>query len=321
MTLVVDAAVAILRRQDGQVLLAQRPEGKPWAGWWEFPGGKIEAGESALAALQRELDEELGIRATMASPWLLREFDYPDRRIRLHFFRVSAWQGEPHGREGQQLAWQSPAQLTVGPMLPANAPILQALLLPEVLAISHIAEMGEAAFFTALSQSVTPSITPSLGQAQPFLLQLREKQATPQQQERWGLQMLELTAGSATRLVVNADVALARRIGAHGVHLPAAQLMQCTQRPVDLLCGASCHSPLELEHAARLGLDYVTLSPVQATRSHPDAVPLGWTTFAHWLADYPLPVYALGGMQPADMQQAQAHHAHGLAMQRAWWRE
>lgn len=94
---VVDAAVAVLMRPNGQVLLGKRPEGKPWAGWWEFPGGKIEQGESAFHALQRELDEELGTRAIEAYPWLTRTFDYPEKTVKLHFFMVRRWTDEPHG--------------------------------------------------------------------------------------------------------------------------------------------------------------------------------------------------------------------------------
>src|SRR5437867_3148263 len=125
-TKTIDAAVAVLLRQDGQVLLGQRPEGKPWAGWWEFPGGKIEEGESPYHALQRELEEELGTQAVEASPWLTRSFAYPEKTVKLHFFIVRRWTDEPHGREGQHLVWQSPDNLTVSPMLPANEPILSA---------------------------------------------------------------------------------------------------------------------------------------------------------------------------------------------------
>ena len=91
-------------REDGMVLLGNRPKGKAWAGWWEFPGGKIEAGEAPIDALQRELDEELGVHATEVYPWLVRTFDYPEKTVKLHFFIVKAWQGEPVGREGQQLS-------------------------------------------------------------------------------------------------------------------------------------------------------------------------------------------------------------------------
>ena len=112
-------AVGILRRRDGQVLFAQRPPGKVYAGYWEFPGGKIEPGESALDALVRELDEELGIRVTSATEWIAQRHVYPHAHVELRFFLVNAWDGEPDAREGQRFAWQTPGAYTVGPMLPA----------------------------------------------------------------------------------------------------------------------------------------------------------------------------------------------------------
>lgn len=119
------AAVAVLIDQSGLVLLGNRPKGKAWAGWWEFPGGKIEEGETPFDALQRELYEEIGIHVTEAYPWVVRTFDYPEKTVKLNFFIVKAWQGEPLGKEGQQLSWQASSNLTVEPMLPANTPILR----------------------------------------------------------------------------------------------------------------------------------------------------------------------------------------------------
>ena len=112
-------AVGILQRADGQVLFAQRPAGKPYAGYWEFPGGKIEPGESAPAALARELDEELGVRVTAATPWLTQRHVYPHAHVELRFFRVTGWDGDIHPQEEQQVAWQVPGKYTVAPMLPA----------------------------------------------------------------------------------------------------------------------------------------------------------------------------------------------------------
>ena len=136
----VRVAAAVLLRADGQVLLAQRPPGKPYAGYWEFPGGKLEAGETPRAALARELHEELGIVVRRASPWLVQEFVYPHAHVELHFFRVFAWDGELHGHDGQAFAWQAPGRYTVAPLLPANTRILSALELPAVYGISCAAD-------------------------------------------------------------------------------------------------------------------------------------------------------------------------------------
>lgn len=123
----VEVAVGVLRRSDGALLFAQRPAGKPYAGWWEFPGGKVEAGESIEQALARELLEELGIVVERCESLTMVEFSYPHARVRLHFRCVTAWQGEPHSREGQALSWQVPTALSVGPLLPASLPVIEQL--------------------------------------------------------------------------------------------------------------------------------------------------------------------------------------------------
>lgn len=306
----VHAAVAVLRRPDGQVLLGQRPEGKPWAGWWEFPGGKIEAGESPLHALQRELHEELGIEAIAATPWLTRTFSYPERTVKLHFFIVEQWQGEPHGRENQQLSWQRPEHPSVSPLLPANEPVMQALRLPPVYAITHLAELGEARFFESLERALEDGLK---------LIQVREKSLDTTELQRLTDKVLATCAPYGAQVLLNGDAETARAIGAHGIHLPAAQLMGMAQRPGSMLCAASCHNAAELRQAATLGLDFVLLSPVKNTLSHPDTPPLGWDAFARLVEDYPLPVYALGGMHRRDLADARQHGAHGIAMQRAAW--
>ncbi|MDR2876133.1 MAG: Nudix family hydrolase [Methylobacillus sp.] len=306
----VEAAVAVLRRPDGQVLLGQRPEGKPWAGWWEFPGGKIEAGETPFHALQRELHEELGITAEIAHPWLTRLFEYPERIVKLRFFMIPQWRGEPHGREGQPLSWQHPAHVTVAPLLPANAPIMDALNLPPIYAISNLHEMGHARFFAALRQTLMRGTR---------LIQVREKQLSAEEQQNFCAEVIALARPHGARVLLNGEVDTARRIGADGVHFSAAQLAALSERPREMLCAASCHTTEELARAEKLACDFVVLSPVMPTQSHPDAAPLGWENFRNMRADYPLPVYALGGMNAESLETAWRNGAHGIAMQRAIW--
>src|ERR1035437_10167931 len=155
-----------LLRLDGTFLLAQRPVDKIWAGYWEFPGGKVEAGESAQDALIRELREELGIEVVTAYPWITRVFTYPHATVRLSFFRVSEWSGKMHPHEGQQFSWQRAADVTVNPVLPANAPILRALELPTLYAISNVQELGVEEFMRRLEAALRKGLR---------LVQLREK--------------------------------------------------------------------------------------------------------------------------------------------------
>jgi len=120
----VDVAVGVLIDPEGRFLLTSRPEGKVYAGYWEFPGGKLEAGESVEAALRRELHEELGIRIADVRPWKTEMMDYPHALVRLHFCKVFEWHGAFQMREGQQMAWQT-LPVEVDPVLPGTVPVLQ----------------------------------------------------------------------------------------------------------------------------------------------------------------------------------------------------
>ena len=118
-----DVAVGILLKPNGDVLLACRPDGKPYAGYWEFPGGKVEAGESVIDALKREFEEEIGVRIVSAEPWCGVAHVYAHAHVRLHFYISRHWQGEPQSLEGQALAWQG--SVVVTPVLPATIPLLE----------------------------------------------------------------------------------------------------------------------------------------------------------------------------------------------------
>lgn len=316
MTKLVQVAVAILMQPTGEYLLASRPNGKGWAGWWEFPGGKIEAGETPEHALIRESQEELGITPTQIQPWIKRRYDYPAthdaeaKTVLLHFFFVYAWQGELQAREGQQFAWQHPRQLNVSPVLPANAPIMQALSLPPVYAISNVQEMGERAFLQALKQQLDQGLQ---------LLQIREPQLDGTAIAKLSEQVLQLCAPYDCRCLLNGSPEQALQLGYQGVHLNSQRLMTLTKKPDHLLVGTSCHNRAELEHAQSLHLDFALLSPVLPTKSHPEATGLGWEQFDEMLNGLEIPVYALGGMRLEHLSQAQSCGARGIAMQRATW--
>jgi 8-oxo-dGTP diphosphatase len=306
----VDVAAAVLIRADGATLLAQRPYGKAYAGYWEFPGGKIEPGESVAEALRREIREELGVEIERAYPWITRVFAYPHATVRLHFHRVSAWRGEPHALEHRALAWQLPEAITVAPLLPANGPVLRGLLLPAEYAITRAGEMGVELFLERLEARLRGGLR---------LVQVREKTLDREALKEFAQRVVLLARPHGARVLVNADVALAREAGADGVHLTAEQLRAASGRPDSAWCGASCHSSEELRCAEGLPVDFVVLGPVRGTPSHPRAVPIGWERFREIAAGAALPVYALGGMAPHDMEQALSCGAHGLAMVRGAW--
>ena len=129
---IVEVVVGVLIREDGKMLLSSRPEGKPYAGYWEFPGGKIEAAETAEAALARELEEELGVLVKRSTPWFVMEHRYEHAHVRLHFRRSHDFTGEPTPKEGQQYGFFSAAERTPGLLLPVDLAVVNRVELPEV---------------------------------------------------------------------------------------------------------------------------------------------------------------------------------------------
>ncbi len=307
---VVNVAVAVVQNADGRVLLAERPRGKASAGYWEFPGGKFEDAERAEDALARELHEEVGVELDAAYPWLTYEHEYPDKRVRLHFFRVLAWHGMPRGREGQRLSWEDPADLGVGPLLPANDKVLRALVLPPVYAITDTARYGVAGFMARLQAALEDGVR---------LIQVRERAMTTEQLAQIARRVVVLAHRYGARVLVNGNFVVAQRVGADGVHLTAEQLMRLTARPAIEFWAASCHGARELARAADLQASFVVLSQVLPTPDHPDVPGMGWARFQSLTRDYPLPVYALGGMKRELLDTAMRHGAHGIAVHRAMW--
>jgi 8-oxo-dGTP diphosphatase len=307
---IVRVAAAVIVGPDGRVLLAQRPPGKAYAGYWEFPGGKLEAGETPRHALDRELREELGLTVRHAVPWLVQRYRYPHAHVELHFFRVFAWHGEPTGHDGQAHAWQTPGRFEVAPLLPANTVVLRSLLLPPVYGITMASELGEETFLARARTALDRGLK---------LIELREKDWPITRQRMFAASLDALARPYGASILLNGAAEHAREWHCAGVHWTAATLAAATARPTDLRCAASCHTREEIEHAAALGLDFVVLGPVLPTPSHPGAIALGWEGFASIAAQAPLPIYALGGLGHADLDVAMTHGAHGVALRRAAW--
>ena len=308
---IVEVAAAVIFRDDGQFLLGQRGPGTFYPGYWEFPGGKVEAGETPRDALIRELREELGIEVLEASPWIVREHVYEHAHVRLHFFRVTKWTGELRDHVHSALCWQTRAAPTAAPMLPANGPLFAALKLPAFYGISHAWQIGTSAQLAALDAALVQGLK---------LVQLRESALPEMQRESFAAAAVARCQQQGARVLVNADAQLARAVGADGLHLPAHQLMALNQRPSFPIVGASCHERRELEQAARLGLDFAVLGPVKATATHPGAAGIGWEGFSRLAAGLPLPVYAIGGLGADDLPAAHAAGAQGIAAIRTAWR-
>lgn len=295
----IEVAAAIIQRADGAFLLAQRPAGKVYEGYWEFPGGKVEPGEPLAAALARELQEELGIEIEAAYPWITRVFTYPHATVRLNFFRVTRWRGEPHPREDQAIAWQDSAT-RLAPMLPANAPVLASLSLPVEYAITDAVRLGTPMMLERLEQRLEQGLK---------LLQIREPPGADR--DSFTRQAIALAHRHGCKVMVKAPFA-----DADGIHFTAADLMALTARPKGLLAAASCHARQELEQAMRLELDFAVVGPVKEKSGFQ---PLGWAGFQRIIRGTTLPVFAIGGVTPADCEAAWRAGAHGLAMIRGAW--
>lgn len=308
-------AVGVLINAQGHVLIAQRRAGTDGAGKWEFPGGKREPGESIQAALTRELDEELGIQVQQLRPMLRFHHDYTARRVLLDIWRVNVWQGEAHGREGQKVTWCAPQQLRDYDLLSANKPIVDAIRLPSSYVISPepSGQSGNAAAFLRQAHAIVEQGA--------RLLRLRAWNMSDAAYEALAKELLEIIRPYTASLMLDRSAEMVERLGAAGLHLPAHRLDALERRPVDdaLWFAASCHDRAELLQAQALKADFVVLSPVKPTSSHPDLSPLGWNGFAEARDDIPLPIYALGGLTPGDIQNAWENGAQGCAGITHFW--
>ncbi len=307
-------AAGAIEDEKGRILVAKRAAHRHQGGLWEFPGGKLEPGENGRQALTRELWEELGIELIAAHPLIRIPYSYPDRRVVLDVWRVTHYHGEPHGREGQPLQWRFPDELPSLTFPPANEPIITALRLPPLYVItpSVTINFSAAALLAGLEQALLAGAK---------LFQLRSPGLTSSDYQSLAAAALTLCHRYGARLLLNASPALAQELGADGVHLNGVRLTTLTSRPwpKNGWVAASCHSAAELASARRIGADFVVLSPVRPTTSHPGSPILGWEGFAGLVREAALPVYGLGGMTMADVPTARSWGGQGIAAISAVW--
>ncbi len=302
-------AAAIFNKQ-GEVLLALRPAHLHQGGLWEFPGGKIEAGEDARAALARELHEELGITISLARPLIRIPHRYSDKAVLLDVWRVNGFTGDPHGRERQRLEWVAVNRLRDKDYPAANLPVITALELPSLYLISE--EPADPAAFLATLEAWLKSGA--------RLIQLRAKALDEDTYAALAGKAQALCKNYNAQLLLNAPVQIVTELDAPGIHLNSAQLLGFETRPVgkEKRVAASCHTAAELAHALAIGVDFVVVSPVLPTTSHPGAATLGWAGLRTLTEQATMPVYALGGMQPEYLDLAYQHGAQGIAVRGVW---
>lgn len=300
---------AALVRDDGRVLIMQRLPGTHMAGRWEFPGGKVEHGEAARAALDRELAEELGVVPTDARPLIRIRHEYPQRSVLLDCWRVGRWDGEVSGLEGHPLDWVPPAALPDRDLLEADRPMVTALRLPPRYAITP--DLPPAGLLGWISRAADRGH---------MLLQLRARSLAAPEFRAVAADAIALSRLRGVTLLLNTSVETAAALDADGVHLNAARVALLRDRPLPPSCliGASCHDAIELARARAAGCDFAVLGPVAPTRSHPRREAMGWRGFGALADCAGLPVYALGGLGDDDVATAWENHGQGVAGISAW---
>ena len=309
----IHVAVAAVVNDRNEVLVSQRKQGAHLGGYWEFPGGKLEQGESLETALGRELKEELDIIPLSSRPLIRTRFHYPEKSVLLDVWKIDAYSGLARGVEGQCIKWQAIKELDTRIFPPADIPVINALLLPERYLITGVFN-GISEFETRLSASLDTGIK---------LVQLRLTHDWLQANTRsHALEIMQLCDGmckhAGARLVLNVAAQL-NFPTADGVHLNSKRLLETMHRPDHELVSASCHNRQQLDHAQSIGVDFAVLSPVQKTTSHVEARPLGWKAFNNMVDEINIPVYALGGLNADDIEQAWKCGAQGVAAISAFW--
>lgn len=308
----VHVAVGVILGGDGRVLIAKRPSNVHQGGLWEFPGGKVEQGETLFDALSRELREELAIQVIATEPLIKIHHDYGDKIVLLDVHKVTEFSGDAKGNEGQPIEWVTPNRLAEYEFPAANLPILNAITLPSRMLITGEFS-SEEEFFTRLERAL------DFGHS---LIQLRLSEQN--QLSELAVHAYERCQNKSAQLLVNTNPDIFNNQFAKyqmGLYLNSKNLMQCESRPIskNLLLGASCHNHSEIMHAQKIGVDFICVSPILPTQSHPGQLGMGWERFQHLLESAIVPAYALGGMKEPHLSIARDRGAQGIAAISEWW--
>ncbi|MFT4177970.1 MAG: Nudix family hydrolase [Thermomonas sp.] len=311
----IHVVAGVIRDAKGRILLARRTQGRDLAGLWEFPGGKVEPGETPEDALTRELHEELGIEAVSGEAVIRVPQQYPDKRLVLDVRHV-AFRGVPKGLDGQALVWAPLHRLVDYPMPPADRPVVAALLQPDRYLITPTPGADDAGWLAGLQAALAAGVR---------RVQLRAPGCAPARWAELAEQAVALCREADAEVLVNGDAGLAATLGI-GLHLRALQLrdaaiagsiesIRASGQPV----AASCHDAEEQALAEQLGCSFAILGPLRETPTHPGQAGIGWQGFARLREQVSLPIYAIGGLGVGDIIEARAHGAQGIAAIRGLW--
>ncbi|MEN8259749.1 MAG: Nudix family hydrolase [Pseudomonadota bacterium] len=306
-------AVGVIVSRQSEVLISRRHADVHQGELWEFPGGKVECGESVEETLRRELFEELAITVESARPLIKVRHTYSDAKVLLDVWRVDSFSGQAEGLEGQPIKWVSVDSLANYRFPEANLPILTAARLPEVYAILDYDSVKDEAEFSLWLERVL-----RLGVR---LVQLRAKSLSSTAYEALSRKVCRRCEPEKVKVLLNSTPEVAIKVGAAGVHLTSKRLLSLQKRPLGsrFWVAASCHTREELRHAQKIGVDFAVLGPVMATKSHPGADTLGWDRFEGLVSEVSFPVYALGGLWREQVDCVRRRGGQGIAGIRAFF--
>lgn len=321
----IHVAVGVIQNPKGQVLIAKRPMHVHQGGLWEFPGGKVESGETVERALTRELNEELGINVLATAPLIQIRHDYGDKAVLLDVHWVRTFSGSARGAEGQDVRWVDVAALADYEFPAANVPIVKAIDLPESWAITPEYAATDADKWQA-------NLRRLLASEHCGVIVRSEKLQQLASAEHLIHTLVPLLKTAMAPVMLNTTLAIFSKLQATfpalrlGLHLNRHALAECAEltaqvRVLKVRVGASCHNPHELQLAQQLQVDYALLSPLKPTASHPGAQALGMERFREWVAGVNVPVYALGGVDESALPYVRRAGGQGIAGISAFWLE
>lgn len=317
MSVIVHVAVAVIVNADNEVCISLRHKTSHQGDFWEFPGGKIEPEETVEQALLREIKEELNLEIKSSRPLICIRHDYHDKNVVLHVRKVLSYNGQATGLEGQQVKWLPVRQLRADEFPAANVAIINALQLPDKYLITG-KFINQDDFVSKLNNALANGIR---------LVQLRLKNGDISVEKAQSLirQCALLCNTAGAHLLLNVpqsyrQIVALSNVKFDGFHADSRTLTALSERPVGKLFSASCHNHQALLKAQQLKADFVVLSPVQKTASHPDMQAMGWPVFSAMVEPCTMPVYALGGVSENDLPQAWSQGAQGVAAISAFWK-
>jgi 8-oxo-dGTP diphosphatase len=300
---IIRAVVGVLRNESGQILIAKRQNHQFMAGFWELPGGKIECNESTEQTIIRELNEELGVKVNTLSLHQTMQHTYADRMVELCIYNIDQYQNIPLGIEGQQIAWVSIQDLRNYQLLPTMKAFINSITLPNKYWITPSSNHQSEGWMEKFDEKMTQDIS---------LIQLRSKITIDVD---FIAELHDKCKQHSIKLLINTIDKSFDEPHCDGWHITTGEMSKLNKRPCDedKLLGASTHNLEEALKAQEIGADFVVISPVQATQTHPDTIPIGWEKAKEVVDKLNIPVYFLGGMGSDDLDGTLKLGAQGIA--------